>query len=72
MLDDPFLLLVSMIVSTIGFGLLVYGKKQARFPQMGVGVLLMVFPYFVPSAIITAAIAAVLIGLMVFAIRAGM
>jgi predicted phage tail protein len=50
-------LLASLPVSGIGFVLLVYGRKQARLPQLVTGLALMVFPYFVPSALVTLAVA---------------
>jgi hypothetical protein len=44
-LDATFLLL-SLIPSGAGFVLMVYGKKQGRWPQALAGVLLTVYPYF--------------------------
>lgn len=41
----------SLVVSAIGFVLLNYGRKMGRIPQVVVGVLLMVYPYFVPSLV---------------------
>jgi hypothetical protein len=43
---DPSLLFFGIVVGSIGLGLFVYGKKQARPPQLAVGLALMVFPYF--------------------------
>jgi len=43
-------LVASFAVSTAGMGLFVYGKRQARLPQLGVGLALMVCPYFAPGA----------------------
>jgi predicted cobalt transporter CbtA len=40
-------LFASVLVSAIGIGLFIYGKKQIRPPQLLVGIALMVFPYFV-------------------------
>ena len=48
---DPMWLFLSLIPGGIGFVLFVYGKKQARWPQMVAGLLLMVYPYFTPSLI---------------------
>jgi len=39
------------VIGLVGFGLFLYGKKQQRIPQLGVGLALMVYPYFVPSAV---------------------
>jgi hypothetical protein len=37
----------SLMVSLIGMGFISYGKKQHRPPQLILGVVLTVFPYFV-------------------------
>jgi hypothetical protein len=42
-------LLISLIVSTIGAGYFIYGKKQAEASFMLCGLLLCVFPYFITS-----------------------
>jgi hypothetical protein len=44
-------LLSSLLVGTVGMGLFVYGKKQARFPQLFVGMAMMAYPYFVASTL---------------------
>ena len=64
-------LLTGMLVSSIGFVLFVYGKKQSRFPQLVVGLVLMVYPYFVPSALLMFGIAVCLLGLLWLGVRAG-
>jgi type III secretory pathway component EscU len=46
-------LLASLLVSSVGFVLLSYGKKMARVPHMAIGVVLLVFPYFVSGALWT-------------------
>lgn len=43
---DPTWLFVSLIPSGAGFVLFVYGKKQDRWPQLGAGIALLVYPYF--------------------------
>ena len=48
---DPSSVLASLLVSSIGFVLVVYGKKMARIPQLTVGLVLTVFPYFVSGAV---------------------
>jgi hypothetical protein len=64
-------LLAGMLVSSIGFVLFVYGKKQSRFPQLVVGLVLMVYPYFVPSALLMFGIAVCLLGMLWLGVRAG-
>jgi hypothetical protein len=64
-------LIASVVISSVGVGLLIYGKKQQRFPQLAVGLVLVAYTYFVSEVWLMFAIAAVLIGLMVFAIKLG-
>ena len=68
---DPTWLFVSLIAGGVGFVLLVYGKKQQRWPQLAAGLLFMVYPYFTPSLV-----SLVLVGLLItcilwYAIRLG-
>lgn len=42
-------LLSSLLVSSVGAGFFVYGKKQTRMPQLLAGILLVVESTFVPS-----------------------
>lgn len=42
-------LFLSLIVGGVGFVLLVYGRRQQRWPQAVGGLLLMIYPYFVSS-----------------------
>ena len=46
---DPLWLFLSLIPGGLGFVLLVYGKKQLRWPQMVAGLAFMVYPYFAPT-----------------------
>ena len=38
-----------VLFGAIGMGAFVYGKKQAVFKAMILGIVLMIFPYFVPE-----------------------
>ena len=38
-----------ILCGAIGMGAFVYGKKQSAFKAMILGIVLMVFPYFVPE-----------------------
>ncbi|MGD0651332.1 MAG: hypothetical protein ABSA97_09370 [Verrucomicrobiia bacterium] len=42
-------LLGGVIFSSIGFGAFLYGKRQSSWKAMAIGVVLMAYPYFVPS-----------------------
>lgn len=55
-------LIAGMLVSTIGFGIFLYGKKATEFPQILTGLAMMGFPTFVHGA---AAILAIGGGLVV-------
>ena len=48
---DPTWLFLSMIPSGAGFVLFVYGKKQARWPQLAGGLALMLYPYLATSTV---------------------
>jgi hypothetical protein len=65
-------LLASMVVSSIGIGPFLYGKKQKRAPHLVVGVLLMAFPYFVSNIPLMFAIAGALLGLLYLASYLGL
>lgn len=68
---DASSLLAGLLVSSIGFVLFRYGKKMSRPPQLLVGLLLLVFPYFVSSVVLMFIIAAVLCGLLWVAVKQG-
>jgi hypothetical protein len=68
---DPNTILLSILVGSIGLVCFMYGKRQERFPQMIVGVILMVYPYFVSNLILSAAIAVVLLAGLWLAVRLG-
>jgi hypothetical protein len=63
--------LASLLVSSIGFVLFVYGRKMTRIPHALAGLVLLVFPYFVPSAILVLAIAVAIGGALWFAVKLG-
>jgi hypothetical protein len=64
-------LLASFLVSSVGFVLLVYGKKMARWPHAATGVVLLGLPFFVPSAVWTLLLGAALSALLWFAVSQG-
>jgi hypothetical protein len=70
-MPDANSLLASLLVSSIGLVLLRYGKKMARVPQIAVGIVLLVFPYFVGSAIWILAVGACLLALLWLAVNNG-
>jgi len=68
---DPVWLFASLIPSGIGFVLFVYGKKQARWPQLTAGLLLMVYPYFTSSLPALVAVGALIGSCLWYAVRIG-
>ncbi len=66
---SPATLVVSIIVSSVGFGLFVYGKKEPAYPQLLVGMALMGCTYLVHGALLLAGVAALLIGGLWVAVR---
>jgi len=46
---DPTWLFLSLFPSGVGFVLLVYGKKEGRWPQLVAGLIFLVYPYFTDS-----------------------
>jgi hypothetical protein len=64
-------MLLSMLISSVGFVAFVYGKRQERTPQLAAGIVLLVFPYFVSSLLWMALIAVAVLGLMTVAIKLG-
>lgn len=64
-------LFASFLVGLVGLGLFLYGKKQTRLPQLIVGLVLMVFPYFIESAAIVYAVSGALVVGLWLAVRWG-
>ena len=69
---DPTWLFLSLVPSGIGFVLFVYGKKQGRWPQLVVGLLMMVYPYFTPNVGSLLGVGAALCVALYLMINAGM
>jgi hypothetical protein len=65
---DPGYLIANLLVSGVGFVLFSYGKKQRRFPHMVMGVVLMVYPYFVSDVALMFGIGVVLMVLLACAV----
>jgi ABC-type dipeptide/oligopeptide/nickel transport system permease component len=62
-------LVISSIFGLVGMGLFMYGKKQQRLPQLVFGLVLMIYPYFIPSPIVMGIIGVVLCGLCWYAAK---
>jgi hypothetical protein len=68
---DANLLLVSILVSSVGFVLFAFGKRMSRVPHLVVGLLLMIYPYFVSSLLWMLLVFVLLCGLLVLAKKLG-
>jgi hypothetical protein len=69
---DPNVMLASMLVSSIGFVLFSYGRKQRRLPHALVGVVMLVYPYFVSDIPIMLGVVPALFGLLWLGTHMGM
>lgn len=65
-------LIASFCVSGVGFVLFYYGRKMKRMPQLLVGLVLMVFPYFVSNTWLILGIGALLSGGLWYGLKSGM
>lgn len=52
---------VAIFLSLIGMALVLYGRKEGRWPHIIVGLVLLVYPYFVGNVVLQVAIAVVLL-----------
>jgi hypothetical protein len=54
-------IMVGGFISLIGIGLIMYGRKAGRVPHLAVGLILVVYPYFVWNVAVQIAVAVVLL-----------
>jgi hypothetical protein len=64
-------LLLSLLVSGIGLVLLMYGRRQSRIPQLAIGLVLCIFPYFVSNLWLMGGITVALLFACWFLVKAG-
>jgi hypothetical protein len=57
---EPSALFLSFVLGLVGFGLFMYGRKQARVPHLVAGLLYMVYPYFTDTFSSTLIVAVVI------------
>ena len=60
------LLFWGLLFGSVGFGFLIYGKKQKALVPLVCGLVLMVFPYFISNTILLVAIGVALIAIPYF------
>jgi hypothetical protein len=68
---DPTLLFLSLLTGGVGFVLLVYGKKQDRWPHLVAGLLFMAYPYFLDTAAAVVAVGLAIGAALWLAVRQG-
>ncbi|MGB5703001.1 MAG: hypothetical protein WBM48_09305 [Polyangiales bacterium] len=71
-MPEPAYLIVSLVVSSIGFVMFMYGRKQHRPVQLGAGLLLLLIPFFVRDAVVLGLIAGVVCLLTWVGVKAGL
>ncbi len=49
---DMTALMLSMLFGTVGMGFLMYGKKAGELMPVGIGLALMICPYFITNVIL--------------------
>jgi hypothetical protein len=69
---EPAYLIVSLIVSSVGFVMFVYGKKQHRPVQLGAGLLLLLLPFFVRDGLLLGIASAAISAIVWGAVKAGL
>ena len=57
-------LVASFIVSGVGFVLFEYGRRMKRMPQLGVGLVMLIYPYFVSNIWVMLGVGLVLVVLL--------
>ena len=60
---DATTILLGVLFGSLGLGFFVYGKNTANFLALGVGIALMVVPYFIPNVIVLLIVCLVLTAL---------
>ena len=71
-MPEPAYLVVSLIVSSVGFVMFVFGKRQHRPVQLGAGLLLLLIPFFVRDGLLLGIAATVICAIVWGAVRAGL
>lgn len=70
-MDGTSAMMVSLFVGLVGSAMLVYGRKQGRFPHVAAGIALIAFPFVVDDGWVTLGIAGGLLLLTAIAVKLG-
>ena len=68
---DPTWLFLSLIPGGAGVVLLIYGKKEQRWPHIAAGLAFMIYPYFTPSVITLLGVGVAITAALWYAVREG-
>ena len=71
-MPDPSYLVVALVVSSVGFVMFMYGKKQHRPVQMGSGLLLLLFAFFVHDGLWLGVVGAAVCAIVWGSVKAGL
>jgi hypothetical protein len=71
-MPDPSYLVIALVVSSVGFVMFMYGKKQHRPVQMGSGLLLLLFPFFVHDGLWLGVVGAAVCAIVWGSVKAGL
>ncbi len=55
-------LMLNLIISSVGLGYFLYGKKAVEFSFLIAGIIMMIFPYFIRNDLLS-----ILLGIVLFA-----
>jgi hypothetical protein len=68
---DPTWVFLSLIPGGAGFILLVYGKKEQRWPYIVAGLAYMIYPYFTPTVPALLIVGVLIAAVLWYAVREG-
>jgi hypothetical protein len=68
---DPTWLFLSLIPGGAGLVLLIYGKKEQRWPHFAAGLAYMIYPYFTSSITALLGVGAAITAALWYAVREG-
>jgi hypothetical protein len=60
---DATSLMLGIVFGSVGLGFFMYGKKVGLIVPIGVGIVLMVVPYFIPNVLLLVLVCGVLMAL---------
>ena len=68
---DPTWLFLSLMAGAVGLAMFLYGKKESRWPQLVIGLLFMVYPYFTPGVPSLVGVGVILLVVLWYLLRKG-